>query len=110
MVTFENGVWVANFSFDNKHIPKSAGFWCQEECLKAHSSQKQRKFPYGLTKLYRSILKEVFDGEATDKQLSETVNLMLDIADDEFATHCRRITEDDALEWIAKAVKIARTP
>lgn len=31
MVTFENGVWVANFSFDNKHIPKGAGFWWHPE-------------------------------------------------------------------------------
>lgn len=68
----------------------------------------ERKFPYGMTKLYRSILKEVFGGEATDEQLSATVDLMWTIADDEFDTHCRRITEDDALEWIARAVKIAR--
>ena len=27
MVTFQNGCWVANFSFENKDIPKGAGFW-----------------------------------------------------------------------------------
>jgi len=25
-ITFTNGVWVANFDYDNRHIPKSAGF------------------------------------------------------------------------------------
>lgn len=27
MVTFQNGIWIANFSFENKSIPKAAGFW-----------------------------------------------------------------------------------
>jgi len=67
-----------------------------------------RQFPYGCAKLYREILKEVFDGEATDEQLSEVASLISDIADKEFETHCRRISEDQAMEWVAKAVAIVK--
>jgi hypothetical protein len=68
----------------------------------------KRKFPYGCAKQYRQILKEVFHGEATDEQLANASSLIFEIADKEFETHCRRISEDEAMEWIAKAVALVR--
>jgi len=69
---------------------------------------EKRKFPYGMTKIYRRILKEIFDGEATDEQLRKTFDLISDIKDQEFSTYLRCIDADDAIEWIAKAVAIVR--
>lgn len=68
----------------------------------------KRKFPHGLTKRYRMILKEVFGGEATDEQIVEMSSLIFDVADKEFETHCRSIDETQAVEWVAKAVAIAQ--
>lgn len=67
-----------------------------------------RKFPYGLTDLYRKILGDVFEGDATDDQLSKAADLIFDIADDEFQTHCRRIDEGTAIEWVARAVALSK--
>jgi hypothetical protein len=69
----------------------------------------RRKFLYGFTKLYRRILDEIFDGEATDEQLEKAADLIFEIEDDEYSAHCRRVSENDAIEWIAKSVALVKS-